>query len=84
MKVVEVLWQDAVMEDDFRNPEAAVNQQPMNRRNVGYLVLDGEEKVIICYGILSEENGSVRYDDRFVIPKGMITSIKELDIPESK
>jgi len=74
MKKVEVFWVDAVMEDGYLNFGGASALLPIERSNVGYLVRDDERKVVICSGLVGED----KLDDTFVIPKGVVTSIKTL------
>jgi len=74
MKLVEVFWVDAVMEDDYLNFGGASALLPIERSNLGYLVCDDTKRVIISSGLVGED----KLDDTFVIPKGSVTSIKEL------
>ena len=52
---------------------------PMPRTNVGYLAVSNKEKVVLCFGdILDKENARQVWDGVLVIPRRIITSIKEL------
>ena len=59
MKVVEVVWVDAIMEDGYMDSEGVENLSLMTRHNVGYLVHRDRDVIKLCFGTLSDG----RFDD---------------------
>ena len=78
-KLVEVTWLDAWGDDAHLEEEAVTNFAPVERRNVGFLMRGDETKVIITQGIINNLfAGKTFMDGIVVIPRGMITAIKDL------
>ena len=78
-KLVEVIWLDAWSDEAHLEEDAVINLAPIERRNVGFLMNGDEAKVIITQGIISNLfAGKIFMDGIVVIPRGMITAIKDL------
>ena len=78
-QIVEVDWLDAGCEIGNIPLEAVRELTPMPRKNVGYLVVDDKEKIIISSGWLGDnEHNTEAYENNLVIPAGMVVSIKRL------
>lgn len=84
MNIVEVFWLDAGLESLQLNKEDALLIKPLERTNVGYLLSDCDEKVILVFGIIEDrdKHGGV-FDQTLVIPKGMVTKITTLATDKS-
>lgn len=79
MKRIEVKWLDAGCEFTNLTLEDAKSLCPMPRKNIGYLVCKDNKKLVMCFGFIEDEDKhQTVHDVTLVIPKGMITSIKEL------
>ena len=79
MKIVEVEWLDAGCERGVMPLEQVRGLTPMPRKNVGYLTSETEERIVVSFGwIADNEHHTQGYEDNLVIPKGMLVSIKEL------
>ena len=76
MKIVEVIWQDARMEDNYLNEEGISGMKCLWRSNVGYLQREDDESVVISFGLVYD-NETIR-DDNFIIPRGVVTEIRDL------
>lgn len=79
MRKVEVEWRDAGLESMHITEEEARKLTAMPRRNVGYLLEDNKENIVLVFGIIQdrERHGEV-LDQVLIIPKGMVDEIKEL------
>ena len=77
-KVVLVKWLDAGCESTQLNEASAKKVSPMPRENVGYLLEDNEEKVVVVFGIIADGDHRV-YDQTLVIPRGIVLEVKELN-----
>lgn len=78
MKRVEVIWQDAALESADLSLEDAKKLMPIARRNVGYLVYKGKDRVIVCFGVISDiHQGCLK--DTLVIPRGDVLEIIKLE-----
>ncbi len=78
MRLVEVVWIDAVNEDGHLPLEAIQGMASLERRNVGYLVRLGDN-VVITWGIIHNYYKNLdAYDGAMVIPKQMVKEIKYL------
>lgn len=76
MKIVRVHWLDAGMESHNLSTDEAKGVKPMPRSNVGYLLEDTDEKVVICFGEIIDVNKNMSvWDCTLVIPKGVVISI---------
>ena len=79
-KIVRVKWLDAGCESLQLNEEDAKKTSPMPRENVGYLLADNEEKVVVAFGIVEDRDRHIKvYDQTLVVPKGMVLEVKELN-----
>ena len=78
MKIVEVTWLDAWSSSDDAPVEAIEGLKPITRRNVGYLLNEDKDGIILAAGI--SEKAAVGEDakrkdtfsDRILIPQGVI------------
>lgn len=79
MRKVEVIWVDACIEEAHIPLSGAETLTPILRRNMGYVVHEDTEAMIILFGILENVwKGNSAGDVPLCIPKGMIKKIKEL------
>jgi len=77
-KIIEVEWWDACLEE-ATVPTNLPDLDPLKRRNVGFCICDDKEKITLTYGIIENlYKGEHAHDMRFSIPKGSITSVREL------
>jgi len=80
MQIVEVTWLDAGCEHEDLDIERAKEINPMPRRNVGYLVEDNEDKLVVCFGIIEDKDKKNSCtSDTLVIPKSIVLNIKPLE-----
>ena len=82
MDLVMVRWVDTVFEDTCQHIVEAVKWAPVPRVNVGYLLRDGKDKVVLCFGLIEKDGEGPWCDGIMAIPKGMVTEIKRLEIKE--
>ena len=76
---VEVEWIDACSNDAHFDVEVATSIKPLARRNMGYLLADGKDKVTLCFGLIEDYHlQNVAVDDTLVIPRGMVLKIHRL------
>ena len=76
MKIVKVIWFDAWGDDAQLVVDAVTDFEPIERRNVGYLIKDDEDKIILTQGIVENPYlEGLRIDGCVVIPKGMIKPV---------
>lgn len=79
MQKVEVVWLDAATEEAHIPLEEALKLTPIERSNVGYLLVEDNDRILLAYGILNNMfKGLTAYDYSMEIPKGMIVKIKKL------
>ncbi|HUV45568.1 MAG TPA: hypothetical protein VMW45_00660 [Dehalococcoidia bacterium] len=79
MKIVEVTWVDAVIENEHLEMEALSLLAPLVRHNVGYLFWQDEEKVVLTFGTINNLfKGVTGYDQASAIPMCMVKDIKVL------
>jgi len=84
MELVEVEWIDAGCETQNLSQEEALNLHGLTRRNVGYLLMDTEERVIICFGKIDDlDRHSGVLDTTLVIPRGIVRVVKPLKVAEA-
>lgn len=77
MKVTEVTWIDACSEDAMIDVTYIENMLPMERKNVGYIIRETEEYLILVSGnIFNVEKGIELYDHTLLIPKRMVKDVK--------
>ena len=77
MEIVEVLWVDAGFENSHLSEEQVKAMSPMPRKNVGYLIVNNEEKLILCFGYIEDrEHNQGVWDGALVIPKGLVKDVK--------
>ncbi len=79
MDLVVVRWMDTVFEDTGQHIQEAVKTAPVPRVNVGYLLRDGKEKVVLCFGLVEKDGEGPWCDGIMAIPKGMIVSVTRLE-----
>ena len=76
MKIVRVAWLDAGMESHNLSTEEAKKVKPMPRYNVGYLLEETDEKIVICFGAIVDADKDMSvWDCTLVIPKGIVTEM---------
>jgi len=79
MRRIEVIWVDACIEEAHIPLSGAETLTPLVRRNVGYVVREDAEAIIIQFGIIENIwKGNSASDIPLCIPKGMVKEIKEL------
>ncbi len=79
MKPVQVDWVDAAGEAQHIPPETAAVLQPLLRVNLGFLLDEREDAVVICAGLINDQdNKCVGCEGTVVIPKGMVLEVREL------
>ena len=79
MKIVEVIWEDACMEEAHISKEVANAIIALERRQVGYLYRESEEEVVLVYGTIQNYfKGNSAFDCTLAIPRGCIREIREL------
>ena len=83
MKKVLVRWLDAGMETCHLSLEEAKNVTPMPRENVGFLLDQTEEKLVLSFGFIqdNQHHGQTLWDATLVIPSGFILEVIELTQP---
>jgi len=72
---VEVFWHDAWSAEDAIPIDAIDDDVTVHRRNVGYLIHQSDEKVIIASGIYRTPEGKVVIIQRHIFPTCMIERI---------
>jgi len=77
MRLVEIEWIDAISDDAELLPEAALHLEPIHRFQVGYVLADEDERVVISYGHW-ETKDSKRVDRIMSLPRCMIEKITDL------
>ena len=86
MRIVEVTWLDAWSEQDDVTIEALEGLKPIVRRNVGYLVRETEEEIILAAGVSEKTakgdplNPKDTLTERLLIPRGVIQQIVNLEM----
>jgi len=79
MKLVEIIWCDACLEEAHIPATSLPNLRALIRKNVGYCIEDNDEQVQISFGIIENlYKGDRAYDMVLTLPKPMIKEIKEL------
>ena len=79
-KVVEVVWLDAGLESLQLSVGEAQGLTSMERRNVGYCIVNDEQKVILVFGFIEDrDRHGEACDQTLVIPRGLIKSVRELE-----
>ena len=80
MRRVEVHWRDAAFENAGQHRTEALAISPIERYNVGLLLHEDQEKVLLVFGVISHgAPDDAVYDGILVIPRGMVTSIVDLE-----
>lgn len=83
--LVEVIWVDAGLESAQMPIEQAKELSLMVRKNTGYCLICGKEKVILCFGFIADkEHDKMVCDQTLVIPRSIVTQIKWLEQGEAK
>ena len=76
MDKVEVVWQDAVIEEGHIPRSMVEAMTPIERHTVGYVVAESDAWIKITYGILENfYKGDRAYDMVLVLPRCMIKKI---------
>ncbi len=79
MTIVEVIWLDAGCEHNDLTLEQAKEITPMKRSNVGYLIESNDEKVVVAFGMIADQDKNMETtSDTLVIPKNEVVEIKNL------
>jgi len=79
MKIVEVIWMDACIEEAHISKETANALVALERRQVGYLYRETEEQITLVYGTIENLfKGDSALDLAMAIPRGCIKQIREL------
>ena len=82
MAKVEITWLDAWSDEAHLEMDAPTNLAAVERQNIGYLIKDDEDKVIITQGTINNFFHEKVFVDGFVIiPRGVIQRVKVLDDP---
>jgi hypothetical protein len=74
--LVEVIWDDAILEHEYKCIEGIDDMKPQRRCNAGYLAREDDDCIVISFGMLY--GSAVQYDANLLIPKGMVREIREL------
>ena len=78
-KKVEIIWVDSWSDDAILKPDVVNGIVPATRYNVGYLVKEDEEMVIIAPGLINNLYvGDRQMSGFWLIPKSMIKEIRML------
>ena len=73
-EIVEITWVDACEDDGHIEIEGVKQIRPLERRNVGYIIDQNDEFVIIGWGVIHNFfKGLDACSNVFAIPKAMIT-----------
>lgn len=76
MKLVEVIWVDAMIEEGHLPSHAVSSMVPIERHSVGYLISSDDDCIKITYGTLENfYKGEKAYDMALVLPRCMIKSL---------
>jgi len=79
MRIIEVTWVDACLEEAHILLSGAETLTPLVRKNVGYVIHEDAEAIVILYGVIENAwKGNSASDIPLCIPKGMVKEIKEL------
>ena len=83
-QIVEIIWLDAGLESMQLSIEEAKILKPMPRKNIGYLIHQDEDKVILAFGFIedSEKYKSV-CDQILILPIGIVKTIRPLFIKDT-
>lgn len=74
--IVEIEWLDAACEHENLTVEEAEKINPVKRHNVGYLICENDEKVIISFGSVNDiDKEGFCYQDILVVPRGDVKKI---------
>ncbi|MFA5054025.1 MAG: hypothetical protein WC565_08190 [Parcubacteria group bacterium] len=80
MQVVQVDWLDAAGESQHIPPEEAATLQPLLRVNVGFLLDERDDAIVMCAGIIQDQDSQCTgCEGTVVIPKGMIQQVRKLE-----
>jgi len=79
MRLVEVEWIDAIGEDGELEMEAAMQLEPVKRKQAGFLIVEDEGKVNIIFGTYPNLiHGKDVADKTLSIPRCTVLSIREI------
>lgn len=78
--IVEVFWLDAGMEETQLDKENALDLSLMPRKNAGYLLQNRDDKVILCFGVIKDNDhqGKEILNKILVIPRSIIVKLRRL------
>lgn len=81
--IVKVVWKDITHLTKARDKEEAVNHNLIEYVNLGYLIYQDKNKIVMCASKIENFDSSVFLSDDtlrdiMIIPKGMIKSITKL------
>ena len=81
MQSVQIDWLDAAGETQHIPPEEAATLQPLLRVNLGFVLDERDDAIVICSGIINDQDSQcLGCEGTTVIPRGMIQEIRELSI----
>ena len=81
LQLVQIDWLDAAGESQHIAPEEAATLQPLLRVNLGFVLDDREDAIVICAGLINDpDNQCIGCDGTTVIPRGMIREVRELSV----
>ena len=79
-EIVEIIWIDAWSDEAHLKIEAIADFNPITRQNVGLLIENTGERVVITSGLIQNVfPGETLIDGILVIPRGMIKEINHLE-----
>ena len=76
MEIVEVIWVDAGSIPRYVSEESSLNMTAVERCNVGYLIKEDEENIVIIYGQINLP--PIKNEEPKIIPKVMIKKLYRL------
>ena len=78
-KIVEVIWEDALFNNDQVSPDDACKTVPFMRNNVGYCLSQEGGKIILGFGfVLGEHKDQMWVDGTLCIPSSMVKEVRIL------
>ena len=81
MKLVEVIWMDACIEEAHINKETANALVALERRQVGYLYKETKDEISLAYGMIENLfKKDSALDLAMAIPRGCIKKIRQLRV----
>lgn len=81
LQLVQIDWLDAAGESQHIAPEEAAILQPLLRVNLGFVLDERDDAIVICAGLINDpDNQCIGCEGTTVIPRGMIAEVRELCI----